>query len=113
MDTSNDTRREVAEDLRHLSYGGRVRYKEEFFELLDETVMDPGTGYHEMNDIFDRLADLIDRPTCHEVKVTKEESYYGPTIFHHELSCGHTCETGLSKPPKYCGECGAEVMDDE
>ena len=57
---SNDTRHEVAENLRSLGYGSRVRYKEEFFELLDETVMDPGTGYHEMNDVFDRLADLID-----------------------------------------------------
>ena len=42
----------------------RVRYKEEFYELLDETVMEPDTGYHEMNDVFERIADLIDRPTC-------------------------------------------------
>lgn len=50
MGTSNDTRHEVAENLRSLSYGSRVHYKEEFFELLDETVMEPDTGYHEMND---------------------------------------------------------------
>lgn len=58
---TNDERREVAENLRHLSYGNRVRYKEEFFELLDDTVMEPDTGYHEMNDVFDRLADLIEQ----------------------------------------------------
>ena len=57
------------------------------------------------------LADLIDRPTCTEVEVTKEEGEYGPIIFHHELSCGHTCDTGWSKPPKYCNECGARIIE--
>lgn len=57
---TDEERRETAENLRCLSYANRVRYKEEFYELLDETVMEPGTGYHEMNDVFGRLSDLID-----------------------------------------------------
>ena len=57
---TDEERREAAENLRNLSDGNRVRYKEEFYELLDETVMPPFTGYHEMNDVFGRLADLID-----------------------------------------------------
>lgn len=70
--TSDNERREVAENLRHLSYGNRVRYKEEFFELLDETVMEPDTGYHEMNDVFARLADLID-PACEVVSPARHD----------------------------------------
>lgn len=57
---TDSERREAAEGLRNLSNGNRVRYKEEFYELLDETVMPPFIGYHEMNDVFGRLADLID-----------------------------------------------------
>lgn len=57
---TDEERREIAENLCCLSYANRVRYKEEFYELLDETVMEPDTGYHEMNDVFGRLADLID-----------------------------------------------------
>lgn len=64
---SNKERREVAENLRNLEEGNRVRYKEEFFELLDETVMEPHIGYHEMNEVFGRIADLIDRPKCRDI----------------------------------------------
>ena len=63
MAISNEERNEVVEALHYLEDGNRVRYKEEFFELLDEAVMDPCTGYHEMNSVFGRLADLIERPT--------------------------------------------------
>lgn len=65
---TDEERREAIENLRCLSYMNRVRYKEEFYELLDETVMEPDTGYHEMNDVFKRIADLIDRPTCHLIE---------------------------------------------
>ena len=60
MEISNEKRQEVVETLRYLEDGNRVRYKEEFFELLDEAVMDPCIGYHEMNDVFGRIADLIE-----------------------------------------------------
>lgn len=43
MRISDDERRETVENLRCLSYTNRVRYKEEFYELLDETVMEPDT----------------------------------------------------------------------
>ena len=58
---TDDERREAAVNLRRLSNMNRVRYKEEFYELLDGAVMEPDIGYHEMNDVFGRLADLIDR----------------------------------------------------
>ena len=47
----DDGRRETVENLRHLSHVNRVRHKEESYELLDETVMEPDIGYHEMNDV--------------------------------------------------------------
>ena len=52
-----------------------------------------------------------ERPTCHIVETTSEEGLYGPKIFHHELSCGHTCDTAWPEPPAYCCECGAEVTN--
>lgn len=59
------------------------------------------------------LAELID-PTCHVVGTTSEEGLYdGLTIFRHELSCGHTCETVWLEPPAYCDECGARVVSDD
>lgn len=64
MEISDEKRQEIVEALRCLEEGSRVRYKEEFFELLDEAVMDPCTGYHEMNDVFGRIADLIEPQTA-------------------------------------------------
>lgn len=64
-------------------------------------------------DVSKRVANLID-PTCHLVGTTSEEGLYdGLTIFRHELSCGHTCETVWLEPPAYCDECGARVVDDD
>ena len=64
-------------------------------------------------DPLHELADLIDRPTCHLIGTTSEEGVYGPTIFRHELSCGHTCDTGWEEPPAYCNECGCMVVEKE
>lgn len=107
---SDDERKEVVENLRHLSYGNRVRCKEEFFELLDETVMEPGTGYHEMNDVFERLADLIEPPTCTvRMGVT---GHVGVC-----MRCGAMVEMSTAVfdaiealPTRYCPNCGAEVV---
>ena len=56
--------RETIGNLRHLSHMDRVRYGEESYGLPDETVMGPDIGYHGMNDVFGRIADLIDRGGC-------------------------------------------------
>lgn len=57
------------------------------------------------------VADLID-PTCYVVGTI---SYDWPdgTIYHHELSCGHTCETSWPEPPAFCDKCGARVAEKE
>ena len=56
------------------------------------------------------LADLID-PTCHLASTASEEGLYGPTIFGHKLSCGHTCDSGYPEPPAYCSEYGCRVVE--
>lgn len=111
---SNERRQEAVENLRSLSEGNRVRYKEEFYDLLDETVMPPFTGYHEMNDVFGQLADLIDRDTCHDIDK-------GFTFHCSKCGCELDLEDkegeptmwfgGIAQIPNYCPWCGAEVIN--
>lgn len=117
MTISDAERREAAENLRYLSDGNRVRYKEEFFELLDETVMEPNTGYHEMNDVFDRLADLIDRPTCHDVADFDRESFKCSRCGFRVLSIDGAPDAAKLVGTKggvvdfgYCPNCGERVV---
>lgn len=102
MRISDEERRETVENLRCLSYMNRVRYKEEFYELMDETVMEPDIGYHEMNDVFERIADLIDRPTCHLI-----EDKDGRTAC---SECG--CAALYLSDATYCPDCGGVIVDD-
>lgn len=107
---TDEERQEAVEDLRNLSSGNRVLYKEEFYELLDETVMPPFIGYHEMNDVFERLADLIDRPTC-RLELTDIETHGNAKVRIYECSeCGRPCEEIYGKYER-CPHCGAVVID--
>lgn len=109
---TDEERRETIENLRCLSYTNRVRYKEEFYELLDETVMEPDTGYHEMNDVFERIADLIDLPTC-RLDLTDVETHGNTKVRIYECSeCGRTCEEIYGKYER-CPHCGAVVVDED
>lgn len=65
-----------------------------------------------LRDSMRRLADLID-PTCHLVSTTFHSWSDGSAAFYHELSCGHICETVWGKPPSYCSECGARLVDED
>lgn len=58
MGISDEKRREVAENLRYLTYN-RIKYKEEFFDELSE-VVDGFEDYHYFNVVLEKLADLID-----------------------------------------------------
>lgn len=109
---TDEERRETIENLRCLSYMNRVRYKEEFYELLDETVMEPDIGYHEMNDVFERIADLIDRPTC-RLELTDVETHGNVKVRIYECSeCGRPCEEIYGKYER-CPHCGAVVVDED
>lgn len=103
---TDEERRETIENLRCLSYMNRVRYKEEFYELLDETVMEPGTGYHEMNDVFERIADLIDRPTT--TRRGRFKTKYG-----RKTPCCEVCGYSIGDMRwNHCPKCGAAIVDD-
>ena len=56
--TSNE-RREVAENLRYLTIGHSIQYKERFFDELAEVVVG-FEDYHDFDVVLDKLADLID-----------------------------------------------------
>ena len=53
MMISDEERREVAENLRNLTIGHFIQYKEQFFDELAE-------DYHDFNVVLEKLADLID-----------------------------------------------------
>lgn len=112
---TDEERRETIENLRCLSYTNRIRYKEEFYELLDETVMEPDTGYHEMNDVFERIADLIDRGECENVY---DENEMGACDNGFECSvCGCRVEDEehyhVSGTWNFCPQCGRKVVNRE
>ena len=112
MMISDKERRRVAEELRELRH--TTYYREEIVENICDaiSIADPANTFREPEDVYKLLADLID-PTCHLVETTSEDGLYGPEIFHHELSCGHTCDTAWAEPPAYCDECGARVVEKE
>lgn len=56
---TDDQRREVAENLRHLTIGRHISYKEQFFDELAETVLG-FEDFHDFNVVIEKLADLID-----------------------------------------------------
>ena len=121
---NDNKRREVAEELRALDVSDLgdadnvIDTTEEsgaLFALILHVANDYRPGLHYAmshfvaRDAVELFADLID-PTCHLVGTTSEDGLYGPTIFSHELSCGHACDTAWSEPPAYCYECGARVV---
>lgn len=68
--------------------------------------MEPDTGYHEMNDVFERIADLIDRPTT--TRHGKFKTKYG-----RETPCCEVCGYSIGDMRwNHCPKCGAAIVDD-
>lgn len=114
---TSDERREVAQRLR--KFAKTVTHNHEYLWAHLEIAVNGwymgvpvDESYMYDNKVLSRLADLID-PTCEVVGTTSEDVLYGPTIFHHELSCGHTCDTCCEEPPAYCHECGCRVVESD
>ena len=105
--TNREEREEVAKKLRGAKeqlekegfYGYTIWYRiePELFELIYEIVCGKSEG--DYNDIFVKLADLID-PTC-----TPEEDGYN-------IVCSE-CEADIYDDDLYCPHCGARVVRDE
>lgn len=59
MTFTSDERREVAENLRNLTIGRSIQYKEQFFDELAEVVVG-FEDFHDFNVVLEKLADLIE-----------------------------------------------------
>lgn len=118
MTPTSEERREVAARLSDYAQLRNCFQLETFYARLNTILF----GDNEVSEVvrptsevelLAMVADLIG-PTCHLVGTTSEEGLYdGLTIFRHELSCGHTCETVWLEPPAYCDVCGARVVSDD
>ena len=107
---TDEKRREIA---------GNLRYCVEMCHstgVLDSDVLnalDIGCGDTDgVSSAYDveRLADLIDRPTCRIIKSAKIYTSFGELIYTmnvYVLSCGHQA-VGFNKP-EYCPKCGTMV----
>lgn len=56
---SDEKRREVADNLRHLAICYSIHYKEQFFDELAGVAVG-FEDYHDFDTVLDKLADLID-----------------------------------------------------
>ena len=110
--TSDEERREIAENLRREILYTRGSLGD-WWMRLHEAV----TGSEDFpcpQETMAAIADLIDRPTCTIVHSWQEitpglDELDLSDMCGFELSCGHEVQ-GYEKP-KYCSECGAVVLN--
>lgn len=107
MRISDQERREVAENLRNLTIGRSIQYKEQFFDELAEVVVG-FEDYHDFDVVLEKLADLIDRPTCKNSEYLYDGSFFECSECGErwELTCGSPADNHLN----FCPRCGAEVV---
>ena len=102
----NSERREVAARLRSKREGSLP-------EFLTRAAL--GVDYAkgtDMQKLPKRLADLIDRPTCHMEHTDTYRTSEGLEIRTWECDrCGRTCEE-VNGDYEFCPHCGAEVVND-
>lgn len=112
---TDDERCEVAENLRYLTIGRHIQYKEQFFDDLAETVVG-FEDFHDFNVVLEKLADLID-PTCQNKQIAYNRA--APIEFRTDnficSTCGETfCADGdgINHPIDwaFCPNCGARVV---
>ena len=109
---SDEERREVAARLRVYSHDFDFDDSNPFWYVAKAAFGD--VDAHTYYSVFARLADLIDRPTCHVVEHKTHCGSYGceeaGTLW--VLSCGDECVNDSDFPPSYCPECGAMVTEE-
>ena len=109
---TDEERREVAENLRNMCFYG-CRYKEEFYDLLVETVM-RAWDFHEFSNVADRLADLMEPEgrTCH-MRV-RENARGNPKHFLMYVcsECHGAVVHDKYDPIYFCPNCGAKVVSE-
>ena len=106
MVINDDERRKVAAKLREPKESLWPYADDELIRLRREV------GCVPRQDLYERIADLVDRPTCHLV-LTDTETHGNAKVRIYECSeCGRTCEEIYGKYER-CPHCGAEVVADD
>ena len=104
MAISDEERHEIARKLRELP--ARAVY--DMAITLHCLIWPPNITYTGIDQLFARLADLIDRPTCTVVSVIFRDSLDEYEV---ELSCGDSIRwLGSAEDLAFCPSCGAEVI---
>lgn len=108
---SDKERREVAQELRELRH--KTYYREEVVENICDviSIADPVNTFREPEDVYELLADLIDRPTCtmtYKPEWSDDEIY--PTSAYQCSNCGSVVNEGITE---YCPSCGCRVSNFE
>lgn len=113
MPTDDERCREVAKKMREYDVAA---FKESAIAPFLECL---GLGYRDWRGILDELADLIDRPTCHDVADFDRESFKCSRCGFRVLSIDGAPDAAKLVGTKggvidfgYCPNCGAEVKDD-
>lgn len=109
---SDEKRREVAENLRYLTIGHSIHYKEQFFDELAEVVVG-FEDYHDFDTVLDKLADLIDmpdNPTCRNLSNDYRSFHCSRCGYKAFTYCDSDCDP---EDFAYCPECRAEVVEDD
>ena len=108
---TDEERREVAENLRNMCICG-CRYKEEFYDLLVETVM-RAWDFHEFSDVADRLAELIE-PEERTCRMVLDEDATSLLEYDEVFRCTACDEEVVRKTGttiRFCPMCRARVTD--
>lgn len=109
---SDEKRHEVAENLRYLTIGHSIHYKEQFFDELAEVVVG-FEDYHDFDTVLDKLADLIDmpdNPTCRNLSNDYRSFHCSRCGYKAFTYCDSDCDP---EDFAYCPECRAEVVEDD
>ena len=107
---TDEERRDIAAKLRELDeHHGWDDFDQEVDDI--ETVIGCNLGQpHESQSVERRLADLIDRPTCHMDLTDTYKTAEGLVIRSWECDrCGRTCEE-VYGDYDFCPHCGAMVV---
>lgn len=116
---TDEKRREVAKELRELATPGCIRYAEEFYEELREIIAFDRDG--SFDGVANSLADLIDRPMCHDLVEHKQDPFI-PSMqmadgYFHCSNCGWDGQIWehigfgdmLAYEAVHCPKCGAII----
>ena len=119
MMTSDEKRREVSLLLREEFGQGQCQWSDLFRDMLAEILKCNGTldGAPLYDQMAEKLADLIDRPTCNDAgdDWTFRCSACGCELDIRDMEAGEPTmwKDGAAQVPKYCPSCGAEVVSND